>query len=367
MTKGRQITTVKHCIFFCASLEQGGTERVIALLSSAMAAHGRKIEIVTYYDREIFFRIDSRVKVTSAERESGSCSFLQNLFWLRLYFRKNADLVCSFMSSFNMLALVACVGLGIPVVVSERTDPMYKNSIYRFARDFLYRFANALVVQTQKSFEYFASKSIGRNCVLICNPLSPDVAVGSALSKKKAQIIVSVGRLDPLKNQELLIRAFRKVSRDFPEYKLVIYGEGSFRTHLEQVRGALGLEGKVLFPGERSDVYDAISSARLFVLSSDFEGMPNALLEAMCLGLPTISTKVSGAMEVIVHGYNGILIDKGDETGLVEAIERLLGDEGLSQTLAQNATKLANQLNMSSITFTWISLLENVMNGKFNN
>lgn len=355
---------VKRCIFFCASLEQGGAERVISLLSGALAEQGKSIEIVMYFNREIYFQIDSRVKITSVERESKSTNIVRNIFWLRSYFRAHACLICSFLSSFNMLALMASRGLGIPVIVSERTDPMQKNCVYRLARDFLYRFADAIVVQTQKSCKYFSSRNI-EPCILIWNPLSPEIKVGSALYTIKEQIVVSVGRLDPLKNQEVLIRAFKKVSHSFPGYKLVIYGEGFLRKHLERVRDELGLHEKVMLLGERHNVFDLISSAQLFVLSSDFEGMPNALLEAMCIGLPVVSTKVSGAVEMIEDGENGLLVNVGDWEGLAYAMEKLLGDEQLRRTLAKRATGLAEKLKVSLIVAEWIRMFDTALGHYF--
>ena len=351
---------MKHCIFFCASLGQGGTERVIDLISGELASQGKIIEIVTYYKRDIFYQIDSRIKVTSVEQESGSCNLIWNFFWLRSYFRKYANVVCSFLSSFNMLALLACYGLGIPVIVSERTDPMYKNGIYRLARDFSYGFADALVVQTQKSYEYFASKC-SRRCTLIYNPISPHVKIGNALFTEKKQIVVSVGRLDPLKNQALLLRAFKRVKGSFPEYKLVIYGEGLCRQGLEQLRESLGLDNSVELPGEVHDIFERICSAELFVLSSDFEGMPNALLEAMCLGLPVISTKVVGATEIIEDGYNGLLVDCRDEIGLAHAIGELLGNEQKRRFFAYRATELAIDLDIGRVARQWENLLNDVM------
>lgn len=348
---------MKRYIFFCATLERGGAERVVSILSSELVRQGKKVEIVVYYDRGVFYQIDDNVKITSVEKKTKSRNLVCNLLWMRNYFRENALLVCSFISSFNMLALLATRGLGIPVIVSERTDPMRKNWIYRRARDFLYSFADVIVTQTKKSRAYFLERT-KRRCATIYNPISSAITIGYALSANKEPLIVSVGRLEPVKNQALLLRAFKRVNECFPEYRLIVYGEGSCRAALEQLREELGLSKSVELPGEMDNIFEAISSAQMFVLSSDFEGMPNALLEAMCLGLPVISTKVSGAMEVIEDGYNGLLVEIGDESGLVSAIHSLLGDEALRNALASRATESASKLDLEEITSQWNRLLD---------
>ena len=346
---------MKRCIFFCAALDQGGAQRVISILSQQLAEQGKDVEILLYYNQEKFYSIDKRVKITSVEEATCSRNLISNLLWMRKYFRNHARIICSFLSSFNMLAIVAAMGLGIPVVVSERTDPIRKHWIYRYTRDILYGFADVIVTQTEISRAYFAART-STSCVMIYNPIDPKLKFGSALSVKKEPVIVSVGRLALVKNQALLLRAFKIVKDSFPEYRLFIYGEGPCREALERLREELGLDGSVGLPGEVHDIFERISSAEIFVLSSDFEGMPNALLEAMCLGLPVISTKVSGAAEAIEDGKNGLLVDAGDEEGLVRAMEILLRDEKKRGILARNATKLVEKLELKKILAQWMEL-----------
>lgn len=351
---------MKRYIFFCAALDQGGAQRVISILSKQLAEQGKNVEILLYYKQELFYDIDERVKITSVEGETHSRNLICNLFWMRKYFRNHAELVCSFLSSFNMLALVATRGLGIPIIVSERTDPLRKPWVYRQVRDFLYGFADALVTQTEISRAYFAARTKSR-CVTIDNPISPQLHVGAALSTSKEPVIVSVGRLEPVKNQALLIRSFKRVKNRFPQYKLIFYGEGACRNNLERLRDELDLQDAVEFAGEVHDIFEHISVAEVFVLSSDFEGMTNALLEAMCLGLPVISTKVSGAIEIIENGYNGLLVETKDEQGLADSIVKSLEDKNLRYKLAKNAVKLASRLDIESVVFAWNEVVEVVM------
>src|SRR5690606_37218842 len=135
-----------------------------------------------------------------------------------------------------------------------------------------------------------------------------------------------VGRLHEQKNQQLLVNAFAKISNEYPDYKLEIFGEGELRDLLEEQISKLNLEGKVILRGTTNTLFDEIIDASLFVLSSDFEGMPNALMEAMSLGLPCISTdcKPGGAKELIENKVNGLLSNRLSEKNLYECIKYML-------------------------------------------
>ncbi|MBO5485678.1 MAG: glycosyltransferase, partial [Eubacterium sp.] len=135
---------------------------------------------------------------------------------------------------------------------------------------------------------------------------------------------------------------FSRVVREFPELELVIYGEGSYREELEKERARLGLEEKIKLPGAVDCVADAVQSAKLFVLSSDYEGMPNALLEAMALGIPVISTDCpcGGPAEIIRDGENGFLVSVGKEEELIDAMQKLLRDDELGNRIGNNARQV---------------------------
>ena len=176
---------------------------------------------------------------------------------------------------------------------------------------------------------------------------------GLALKSEKEKIIVTAGRLMPQKNQKMLIDAYELVMKKFPEYQLVIYGEGSYRKELESYVKARGLESKIFMPGSVTDLYDKIKTAELFVLSSDYEGMPNALIEAMCLGLPVISTKVSGSTDLIKHEKNGLLTEVGNTKELAYAMEQMLSDKNFRENMALEAVQLAKMLKPDEILKQW--------------
>lgn len=348
---------VKKTIFFVSSLGDGGAQRVISILSEKLAKTGVNVEIVTYLDAPMAYEVSSEVKVTCAQKSTGKKSILTNLIWLRSYFKKNASIVLSFMAPFNMIALVALMGTRVPIVVADRNDPskVPGNRLIRFGRDFLYRFADHIVVQTEDNKSYFWY--LEKKTTVIYNPVDLKEYTGSALQCVKEKTIVTAARLEKQKNQLLLLDAYASVGKKFPEYKLVIYGNGSYRQELEDYIKKLGLEDKVFLPGSVTDLYDRIKSASLFVLSSNYEGMPNALIEAMCLGLPVISTKVSGATDLIKHKKNGLLVNVGSEKELAEAMELVLSNEQFREEIAMEAKKISEMLVPDEIVKQWQEII----------
>lgn len=351
----------KRIVFFIGTLGNGGAERVISILTRHLVEMGYPIEIVLYYDSVPFYEIHPDVRITYVERESQSRNLVKNTLWLRRYFVENADVVVSFLAQFNMLALTALFGTGIPAIVADRNDPrhMPKQPPLRVARNLLYHLADAVVVQTQHNKSYFSSV-LQKKSRIIYNPVDLQEKRGLALRTEKKRRIVSSARLMKQKNQLMLIDAFAEVKKDFPDYTLTIYGEGPFRTKLEKRIEELGLQNSVMLPGKVLNIFECIADADLFVLSSDYEGMPNALIEAMCLGLPVISTNVSGATDLIEDGKNGLLTYVGDTGSLAECMKRMLENPELRQNCAQEAIRINELLRTDNVLHQWLACIDEV-------
>ena len=350
----------KKIVFFDGTLREGGAERVISILTREMANNDVPVEIVLYYDEEVFYTLHPNVKVTSVYKQTGKKSLIKNIFWLRKYFKNNAGMVVSFLAPFNMVAIVARMGSKIPIIVADRSDPSFSpaNKWVRKLRNFLYRFADLVVLQTKKNENYFSKKN--SKTTVISNPIDLGEMVGIAIKKEHEKKIVSVGRLISAKNQKMLINAFNIFHSKYSEYSLTIYGEGSERENLEKQIDELGLSESVSLPGTVKNVNELMSNAEIFVLSSDYEGMPNALIEAMCLGMPVISTMVSGATDLIKDGENGLLVDCGDTDALVQAMTKMAGDEDFRLVCAKNAVKTNELLRADKITNQWIETINRV-------
>lgn len=351
---------MKRYLFFIGTLRNGGAERVVSMLANQMAEQGMPVEILTFYDRPVFYSISPKVMLTSVEKHQKGK--VKGFFWLRRYLRENAKVVISFLAPFNMMSIMATFCTKVPIVVADRNDPtkVPANFFIRKLRDFLYLFADGVVLQTEDNRSYF-QHNIREKSAVIYNPVSMDDKVGIALNAPKEKIIVSAGRLMPQKNQKMLIKAFSEIVKKYPEYKLVIYGEGPERNNLQCLIDSLNLEKQVLLPGNVNDLHDRMKTAEMFVLSSDYEGMPNALIEAMCIGLPVISTKVSGTRELIELEKNGTLVDCKDKIQLEKAIEDLILNPNKRSFFASENVKLTEKLKIDVITGKWLDVIREII------
>lgn len=357
--KGRKL------IVNMGTLSSGGAERVLSILSTSFADAFDEVHYVLWLDDkcpEIFYKIDSRIKIVRLSKECGKTSVFYKILWFRKYVREQKpSLVLSFMVMVNFAVTFSLFGICVPQVVAERNDPRYFGNKYlRRLIDFLYTNKNVkgILMQTQNNKNYFTSKCLHDKTDVIPNPILMDKSkVGIGLSVNKDELIVSVGRLAKQKRQEDLINAFNEIHRLYPNLKLCIWGEGERRFELENLVETLKLNGRVYFMGRTDNVLDVIAKAKIFVLSSTYEGMSNALLEAMCCGLPCISTKVSGAVDLIKDGKNGLLVEVGDTKSLANRMDLLLSNEDFSKEIAYNATRIYNDLNSVTISKQWVDYL----------
>ena len=348
-------------VFFIGLLTHGGAERVISILTRHMIDAGKDVKLLLYYDKPHFYALHPNLNVVYVERETKSNEILTNLLWMRKFIKANADVVVSFLAPFNILAILSTLGLQKKIIVSDRNDPRFipSNCLVRKLRDFLYRFANGIVVQTSNNKKYF-SKIVQKKTAIIFNPVDLGERRGQALRTEKKKRIVSVGRLIKQKNQVMLLEAFFEIHKNYPEYILTIYGEGNYREALESKIKELRLEGFVELPGSKKDVFDLISDAELFVLSSDYEGMPNALIEAMCLGLPVISTAVSGTSDLIDDGVNGMVTEVGNKEQMISAMREMLASEDFRGKCAENAILINDKLEVNGIMNKWEKFIDEV-------
>ena len=351
-------------LFFCPALIAGGLERVLSVLSGALASHFDEVTYITWHDFPVFYDIDKRVNVVCAEKEIGSHSAWKRTKWLRRYVKvENPDVLISFSTPFNMISLVALMGAGIKVVVSERNDPAHFRwgCIAKIFRNLLYLKADGLLVQTETSKEHLWTP-LAKRAVVIPNPiLMDDHYIGSAIHSEMKPLIVSASRFVPQKKNDMIIRAFAEFLKCHPDYQLIIYGEGREKSRLEDLVSALGLNGKVVLPGAVPDVWDKMKCASLFVMASEYEGMPNALMEAMSLGLPCISTRVCGAIDIIKDGENGVLVNVNDEKALLNAFLLIADNKGMREKLGRNAIHVAEEYDFSKIVSQWIGYINNFL------
>lgn len=344
----------------CATLGHGGAERVLSILSHAFADSFDEVIYLMWLKDEVFYKIDPRVKLVFLPDLSGQNNRYRELLSFRRFVkRENPDLILSFLTPFNMLVEAATIGLKTKVVVCERNDPHYVpgGKIMEWLRDLTYKRAYGILAQTDYSRSCYKGKLKDKTTV-IYNPVTmPKDMVGSAFTTKKEDVIITVGRLHPQKNQKMLLEAFAIFVAKHPTFELVIYGEGPLKQELTEYAEKLGIGQSVKLKGHSNEVWNEIKKARVFALSSIAEGMSNALIEAMCLGMPVVSTKVAGAVDLIKDGENGYLVDQNDSTLMAERLSRIVDDGILSKQLGLEASKLYQMLNVDIICNQWVDYI----------
>lgn len=343
------------------TLQQGGAERIISVLSREFLEYFETVKIVLWREAPVFYTIAEGVEVVSIPKQSGKKKVPGQMVWFRKYVKQlKPDAVLSFLAPFNMLSLVSLAKTGIPIYIASRSDPRYDapNRFWRWVRDGIYHLADGISVQSQGNKTYF-SKVLLKKVSVIYNPVFiRSELVGKALQTPKEAVIVSVGRLSKVKNQVLLLEVFQELHRHYPDYRLVIYGEGDYREVLEKKIQELKLEACVSLPGACTDVLSRILPAEIFVMTSDYEGMSNALIEAMVLGVPVISTRVSGAVDIIRDGENGRLVDVRDYEGLKTALSEWIECKEKAKTCAREGVKLADELRLEIIVQEWLRFMK---------
>ena len=344
----------------CATLGHGGAERVLSILSRAFADNYDEVIYLMWLKDEVFYEIDPRVRLVFLPDISGHNNRYREILSFRKFVKKeNPDLILSFLTPFNMLVQVATIGLGIKTVVCERNDPHYVpgGKIMEMLRDFTYLWADGILAQTDYSRECYKGRLRKKTSVIYNPVMMTEDNVGSALTTKKQDRIISVGRLHPQKNQKMMIDAFSLFLVTHPTYELLIYGEGPLKQELIEYCKKREVSGSVKFMGHSNQVWEEIKKSKVFVLSSIAEGMSNALIESMCLGMPVVSTKVAGAVDLIKDGENGYLVDLNDSETMSERLSRITDDENLSKNLGTEASRLYLILNEKTICNQWIDYI----------
>ena len=243
------------------------------------------------------------------------------------------------------------------MVVSERCDPIERGFCDRFFERNFYRKADVIVCQSRKVIDFF-SKKAQKKAVVIPNPVTAS-AIPPRFEGQRRHTIAGVGRLDGQKNFEMLISAFASLPEQFSDYTLEIYGGGHAEKKLLALIEDKGIVNRAKLMGVKKNVMYYISDVALYVMSSNYEGFPNALAEAMATGLPVISTDFStGVAKDIVKSENGIVIPVGDEPALVDAMTMMLSSEDKWNSMSKANRALLDLLSENNVMKMWIDALD---------
>jgi glycosyltransferase involved in cell wall biosynthesis len=344
----------------------GGAERVMTTLANAWATRGRQVHLLTFDDgsQPAFYPLHAAVTHEPLGLARQSRTLIQGLIRnvhrqrvLRAAVRRSQpDVVLSFLDQVNVITLLATEGLGLPVVVSERSDPRMKpigRAAWTALRRWLYPRAGCVVVQTRGALAYFLP-ALRRSARVIPNPVLPPPALASPPGDRVGKLIVSLGRLSEEKQLDQLLHAFATVAGRRSEWRLEIWGDGPEREPLEKLRQRMGMADRIALRGATQDPYVVLREADLFALTSRYEGFPNALCEALACGVPAVSYACpSGPGEILRHGVDGLLVPAGDTTAFAAALAGLMDDLDRRRGMAAHAPEVVERFSLDRVLALW--------------
>ena len=355
----------KNIIFVTISMTAGGTERVISVLANEAVRKGHHVTIMLIGDDRVEYPLDESIDVVCVSKATGGSlsGRMKRIAAMRKVIRdsEGGDVI-AMGSSASIFTLVSVFGLKNKVVVSERNDPGRFNHKpiskgMSFVRDHLYRHAHRIILQTEDSKAYFSDKVVKKSLVLM-NPL-PDNIFALDLSGERDKTVISSGRLTVYKGYNNLIDAFAIFVKKHPEYKLKIFGKGELKDELQQQIDELGLSDKAFLCGFSDSIYEELIHGGMYVSSSISEGVSNALMEALTLGIPVIATDcpIGGSRMCIKNGENGVLVSVGDVDALAEAMCKFADDKEFRDSVCKQAIERSRLWSVSNIWEQWESLL----------
>lgn len=357
--------------FLISDLNAGGAERATSSLANYFSQHGHEVEIITFKDVDSFYPLNDKVEhlrlgfdeialSLSLKRIFGA---LKRMLKIRSFIKKRKlDVLIGMSFSMTWYTVLATKLTKTKSIGTERNNPYkYKaTKINSFLRRFFYKFCDGYVFQTKKASRFFTDKLKKRD-VIIPNAIFNETVYSLNVPAQREKLICAVGRLNKQKRFDILIDAFASIADKIPEHRMVIFGEGELRTELEEKIASLSLEERISLPGTDSQAVKVVNRADVFVLSSDLEGMPNVLMEAMAMGVPCVSTRCDmGPEELIENEKNGILVEVGNAGQIAQAMLNIIENPALADKLSANARELLKTHSIEAISEKWLDFLQSI-------
>lgn len=362
---------LKNIAFIVPSLGPGGAERVVVTLANKLVGK-YNVTIITLNNEETNYKIDERIVIVCVkDTRQFSSNFIKALCEnfkliiriLKITKKNQSGLIVGFTTTANVLAIITSRLRKRKSIVSERANPevYVPNSFWKALQNYYYPKTNLLIVQSRFSKDYFSKKVSPEKIMILPNPVDQEIYKHQNLGEDRENIVLTVGRLDANKNQELLIRAFANLPEN--DWYLYIVGAGVLKEYYMQLVESLQIEKRVVFTGNVSKVWEYYNRAKIFAFCSNSEGFPNALLEAVTLGVPSISTNCkSGPSELIEDNVNGFLIKINDQFALEEKLKQLMFNNENYQYMLRQAGRISQEFEPEKVLIRWCKVIESTIN-----
>ncbi len=374
-------------LFYIHSLSSGGAERVTTTLANYWCRKGWDVTVVTVtgIDRD-FYVLEDRVERIALGLDANStnawqalCGNMRRIWALRQILKHvRPDQTLAMMATANVTLALAALGLTVVTVGSERIHPpaMPLGRVWESVRRWFYPRLSGLVAQTKQSADWLELNAPAANITVIPNPLNYPLPVRdpklapSAIREETgcSHLLLAVGRLSQQKRFDRLLNAFAAASKGQTEWALVILGEGEQRDLLEAQVKSLGIDHCVRLPGAVGNIGEWYEAADAYVLTSQFEGFPNTLVEALAYGLPSVAIDCdTGPREILRHEVDGLLVPQGNLEALTNALGRLMGDKALRVRFASRAVEARERFGVDCVARQWENFFSLCRDGNVSN
>ncbi len=351
-----------NLLFVAPSVRYGGAAKNFIGIANYMVNKGHKVVLLTQKGKEPMRFIDPKIlQITSAVDDGDSLiiKYIKAIRDIRRAIKRfDINVAVSFIEFWRSATIIATRASKTKCVVSERADPYFRGGHHDQIIFKIFGMAEGHVFQTEMAKKFFPQR-VQEKSVVIPNPVFNEDILDEYRGEKK-DLLVNIARLDlRQKRQDVLIQAFKGISDKYPCIDLYLYGSGPDEDKIRELIHKLDLDSRVYLKGVTNNVYQAIGEAKITILSSDFEGIPNSIIESMCVGVPVISTKCSpGGAELLIQDHeNGILVERENPSQISDAIIELLEDETLYKKLVNNGFSVKERFEQEKILGQWNNYL----------
>lgn len=355
----------KKLLFVAPALGYGGAEKNFLGVANFAAENGYEVYLLTEKGSKDARHVSEKIirySLRVSDKKNTILRLVNCVAEVVRYIRRiKPAVIISFIDLWRTACVIAGKLTGVKCIVSERADPYSRHGRHDKVIFSIFSMADGFVFQTEQAKAFFNAR-VQKKGVVIPNPVF-DEDVLSPYDGEKKDIIVSIARLDlKQKRQDVLIKAFSMLADAFPAYQLYLYGSGPDEESIRKMIEDSGCSDRICLCGVTNNVHRALGEAKVMALSSDYEGIPNAIIESMCVGVPVVSTKCSpgGAELLIENGVNGLLVEQGDVTGMAKAIANLLEDENLSKRIIENGFSVKERFAEKEVLKRWITYIQQV-------
>jgi len=356
---------MKRILFIHHKISYGGANKMLSFMANSLVENGFNVSIVTYASSKLpELYLDRRIEViTSNNSKNSFLKRFQHIFLILSVVKKvRPNLIFTLMSTNSLYGYISKLIYGIPLLVSERGDPSKESGWFSKLKHFFMNKADYAIFQTEGAKSFF-SDSLQKKSIIIPNPVLLNNYQSAVSWENKLNEISFVGRFElRQKRHDLMLLALREISIDFPEIKLNFYGDGEDVNYVRMLVKKLSLSNNVCFKGRVDNVLAEIDKNKYFVLASDYEGIPNSLIEAMSLNTLCISTDCDpgGAKLLINNEHNGFLVPKGDYFAIANVIKAMLNDDARAKDIAYNSSEINEIFSEDKIKNSFLNYMKSI-------